>query len=149
VKAEVALDDRAFFKTFLFNFFIRCRKAAEKISFDFPQKLPALVRAGDHAGPAADAFGFIDQNETIRMDEGSSRRTYFLTGRILAVHARHGQELHFGIGVFSGLIFNDFMEMNSGRCSLLGAAGNGAGIASRAFLKIDDHAVSHWPTSFL
>src|SRR6516165_4292856 len=102
-----------------------------------PVEVPRLVRAGGHAGAAADAHVLVDKHDAVGVPEGGPDRAHVRAGRVLAHHAEPGHVEGSALGVGHrvdlqpGLVLGQLVAF---------LAGERARLAAVAVTQVDDHA---------
>src|SRR5574341_165651 len=142
VHAEVALHHDAAGVRRVLRRLVR-REALRVVGAGLVVEVSGAVRAGLHAGAAADAEVAGDVHHAVLGVVGGAGGAHLDARGLGAVEAEHREEDDLRARVGAELALDDAGEEDAGRRAVLGLAGELAAVAPHAALEVDHHAVSH------
>jgi len=100
-----------------------------------------IIGARQNTRAAADAAVMIDQNNTVIAGIAGLGRADRYARRVLAMTAEGRQKCPAGVRKFTEFVFQNLGVVDIVRRVVLDLAGDGTGVATDAFLDINDHSV--------
>ena len=126
------------------------RACAQQDDVRFRIEGARAVRAGRHAGAAADALFLVDENLAVFRAVGGLRRAHLHAGRVLAVLADVRKEVLLDVGEDPRRTDRvDLVQVHAERHAVFLFAGDFAGHAPRAAVEVDNQSfLRHNENSF-